>query len=212
MDLRKLIRRTILAESKSGTLKVYRGGFNGKPPVFWTTDIAVAKAFYNESRFIADIGYKKVVISLQDAETIQRAMEPVEDLQWALDWDLMSEPMYYEHLKFDTEYLFGARPKKLIITENPKVQLLEGVATFKNPMVLDFKGKVWGESNAVIEFHFEEARKNGNDAVIVNNIIEGGLVRQIGNTPSTTFVDMTGKCVSSIKILNPHNYADINYD
>jgi hypothetical protein len=208
MNIRKLIRETL----ESNLTVVYRGGYiKASAPVFWSTDINVAMAFYNEVRYVANIGSKTKSLSLEDVRDIQISIELYEEPEWVLGWDIIAtlDKPLPEGLKRSLKDIFGNIPKTLTITENPDTALLEGIPVYKNPMILDFKGKIWGQSGAVIEHYFPEAKQNGNDVIIVNNIIEGGIGRPIGDTPGTTYVDMTGKSVKNLSHVN--SYPDISH-
>lgn len=202
--MKPYLKKSLQASSKDNTLKiVYRGGHREMlAPVFWSTDIKVAMAFYNEVRYIANMGNKNLTLTISDVREIQTSIEPYEDIDWVLDWDIIgglgSDIAKYKNLKEALKNIFNNIPKKLIISENPNTALLQGIPTYENPLILDFKGKIWGETDAIIEHHFKEAKKNGNDVIICNNIIEGGLGSPIGDKPATTFVDISGGHVINI--------------
>jgi hypothetical protein len=200
-------------------LVVYRGGWTeSEVPNFWSTDINVAMCFYNECRYIINGKYTK---SIEDIEEILSIVEPYENIDWILGWNIFDAfekgdkriPQIKEWIKdniFINDNIKG-KVTQLIITENKNTSLMKGVTNFSNPLILDFKGKVWGETDAVIEFHFPEARKRNCDCVIVNNIIEGGFSKQIGDIPATTFVELKPNVVINKVTVDYSDYPERYY-
>ncbi len=155
--------------------------------IYWTTSKKNAEFFADETSHYLDIAGEdeRVAISRDEATDILNMIEPHESLDWleetSLNYTLEDDDdnEYARRRDAVEEYLNNRYSRSLndstITVRASNNKVIKSKLNVKNPYVKDYGGRVWGETDTIIEFDLKEARDRGHDAFIARNIVEGGM-------------------------------------
>ena len=196
-------------------LVVYHGSRTGggfsvfEGPSFFTDDFDTADMFKSEADYELYINGKNIgLLDGADADDLSYLLlagdyspEEISEGGFVIDEDIHDADGLSEFLEEKFSYGFS---------EGDRIELKRTPGVYgcflniRNPLVVDFEGRVWGERvEDRPEAFFERARNEGHDGVIVRNIVEGGLGGELrdGGEPraSTVFVTFDPEQVKSVE-------------
>ena len=194
-------------------LPVYHGSrtggnfteFNGT--TFHNNDYETADMFKREADYTILINGEEYTLDNYQAENLAyfltngdyEASEIVDwgDLKNVLDDVSDERKEEYQGLLFDN---IGVDVNDIETISLRPNDMYTDFLNIRNPLVVDFGGKIWGDGDTV-ENHFKKAREKGHDGLIVSNIIEGGYTGELRNgsevQPSTDYVTFSPNQIKS---------------
>lgn len=114
---------------------------------------AKAGFFFVENKSVAD-GYSRLANEKPVADLIAQS----EMAERAGKWDLANELM--------------AKAEKLEQTQSPKEHVIEAFLALKNPHIIDVDGERFLDVEDQIHDAIREAKKSGNDGIIIHNLVD----------------------------------------
>ncbi|MDR1786172.1 MAG: hypothetical protein LBR23_06915 [Spirochaetaceae bacterium] len=171
--------------------------FHGKA-AFFTDSRETAEVFHSEHAYRLVLNGEAHTIDLNTAEDIKNSVEPNESLEWAEGFNLLDADYARESL-VDTLESLGYETDGIESVEIQKSDsgVMAVFLNIRNPKTVDYKGKTWGETGAVIEQDFDRSK----DGFIARNLREGGLAAETleGNEMpiQTTYVTFSPNQIKS---------------
>lgn len=204
-----------VVDANGEPLVVYHGSRTGggfsvfEGPSFFTDDFDTADMFKSEADYELYINGRNIgLLDGADADDLSYLLlagdyspEEISEGGFVIDEDIHDADGLSEFLEEKFSYGFS---------EGDRIELKRTPGVYgcflniRNPLVVDFEGRVWGERvEDRPEAFFERARNEGHDGVIVRNIVEGGLSGELrdGGEPraSTVFVTFDPEQVKSVE-------------
>ncbi len=228
-DVAKILKDILSAKTNSSKVVdengepqvVYHGSRSGEQirifntPSFFSNDRSTADMFKREADCILQVNGQKVAIddisARQLAEFATDGDYEVDELYgWGNFADVIREKLEAgDHLDREIlgdilEYVGIETPIDEIVSIGMErvPDVYECYVNMRNPLVIDFGGKTWGDAGTLeMEAEVHNAAKNGYDGVIVRNIREGGYAGELrdGSEPplSTDYIPMSPNQIKS---------------
>ena len=180
-------------------LVVYHGSRTGAhikifdTPAFFSDNYDVADMFKREADFLLHVNDEVIAIDERSAYDIAAALANDDYIEASevTTWGDMSHLLPLEEGNVLRERLVSALEYAGIDIDLEDIEHISMEAVpevyscylnIRNPLVIDFKGKTWGEEGTIeMETAVRNAAKNGYDGVIVKNIREGGFTGELRN-------------------------------
>ncbi len=193
-------------DESGNLLKVYHGSKNGGFNVFrYSKDVQTGTDYGEAFYFTSD--YQKASGYSYDVEKDERVAQYQKDrevlMQRFLQTHSEEDKNAFLNYRLDGKKLFDMMNDEEYLTEGGEVK--EVYLNLTNPLIADAGGEYYYK---VYPEYFEQARKNGNDGIIVKNVIDNPRGTQ---RPIDTYIAFRPEQIKNTDNTNPTADPDIRY-
>ena len=168
--------------------------------IFLTSSKEVAILFAKSSEYSIIIDKTNIIPADEGlVRGIVSNIEPYEDLEWGLDWNIVEVFDDLDDSNIEDIYsLLNITQADTIFIHKKGAVVYEMKTSLKNVKVIDYEGKLWGNIGANLDYDAKQAFAKNYDALLGKNIQEGGNSSEIDFPIADTLVV---KDQNSLKII-----------
>ncbi|MDR3048411.1 MAG: hypothetical protein LBV16_00995, partial [Elusimicrobiota bacterium] len=197
-QLQEKINASKVVDENNEPLVVYHGARSTKKfsvfhkgSAFFTDNYETAEVFKSEYAYKVKINGQEFDIDLQTAQDIKNAIDPYEDMEWIVGWNIADSEItdeqranLFERLdEFFKDRGFDPNDITEFKVNKSDNDIFKVFLNIRNPKIVDYGGRNWGDTykndkGELVDVIIENDFDSNNDGLIAKNLREGGLVAE----------------------------------